>query len=281
MEVRHMRSDELGKVKALQKLSDVMQIAVTSWFSWGNWDAHPPVVVVDGGSVAGAHFYYTTKSGYINSQSQYVRPEYRGQGLAGDMVNFILANESARRLKFRCNDDGYGDAFWQGFGLTPMGYNHLTWVENVYDLSLEGVGSLEDMLSRAEELCDDVTEDKRSIRIYRKQMIEMLNPAWGDVLAVTPLRLVVDMLIDNCMCDAGNSWSGFLDLSVPDRLAFLIKHFSDEWDFDKLYEQASSLTVEQANILACGDESDLLALLNSKDVQYLDDFMACVFDWNG
>lgn len=159
-EVRLMSPDEREILRSWRKMypTNVVGDFIFQWYRYRNWENHPPAVAVDDtGRLAGFHGYIITNTGYLNSMFQFVRPEYRGQGIAGAMVEFILAeglSKGVTRMRMRCPIGKDGDIFWQGFGLKPFGR---TDDEHFYDFPLTGVSCLKDLITHANELCADRT----------------------------------------------------------------------------------------------------------------------------
>lgn len=183
--VRHMLPVEKEGLKQWRKDHTVAEFLFT-WERWKKWEESPPIVVlVDGTTLAGFHGVSHTKSGYINSAAQFVAPEHRGKGLAGAMIDFILAKGAiagATRLRFRTPIGGDGEACWRGFGVIPFGK---TEKEHWYDLSLTEVGyitNVPQLIALAEKACLVPTADKRTLGHYRRSGVVPLLKPWQKAL---------------------------------------------------------------------------------------------------
>ena len=138
------------------------------WHRNGMWGATPPVVAKVDGKTVGFHAVTFLKNGYINSQFQFVLEEYRGMGLAGAMVDMFLRDGYERRMKrlrFRTPKGNDGNRFWCGFGITPIGETEDRYV---FDLSVEGVTCLDDLIRNVKVLCASKPTDKRTLGYYKR-----------------------------------------------------------------------------------------------------------------
>ncbi len=147
------------------------------WRRWGNWENNPPIVAKAEDLLAGFHAATFNRNGYTNSYYQAVDSRFRGQGVGGKMVDFLLqqaAEYEAKRLKFRTPKGGLGQIFWCGFGLQPFGEEG---GDYLFDLSLEGVGSAQDLIARAGELCRVPIPDF-ALKQYRRKGVKFLQSDW-------------------------------------------------------------------------------------------------------
>lgn len=120
------------------------------WRRYKNWadERSRPIVAAHDDDLFGFHA-AAFGALYVNSYYQLVAAEARGRGVGGQMVEFLLREAQrlgCRRLKFKVPPGSEGQAFWEGFGLRPIGADraHL-----LYDASLDGVSCAAD-LARSE-----------------------------------------------------------------------------------------------------------------------------------
>lgn len=179
MEIRMMEPEERSLVEALRGSHKIINEMLGTWTSWKNWEKHPPMIAIDGGEVIALHGFTATKSGYINSYWLWVHEDYRGQQLAGKLIDATLQQrpEHCQRWKIRNHIGGDGYTFWTGFGLEPVGT--ISSVEEaLFDFDIEGINSIKDLIEFADELNDIVTTDKRSLTHYRKLGVVFTHPDW-------------------------------------------------------------------------------------------------------
>jgi len=180
MEFRYMTLEERPLVDALQRKHKIVAEFHSRWTLWHNWDARPPLLAWDGNAIAGLYAYAFTKSGYVNSYYIWVDDAYRGMGVAGGMVDFMLKealDHGAKRYKSRMPTGKDGEKFWRGFGVKPCG-----WIpdldEQLYDYSIEGVGSIHEFIVNAPTSNDIPTTDKRSLSHYMRLGVIFTDPHW-------------------------------------------------------------------------------------------------------
>lgn len=90
-------------------------------------------------------------------------------------------------------------------------------------------------------------------------------------------KLVVDMLYDNCMADVGY-WKMFASKSTEEQLEELKRYFP-MYDYNKLQEQADSLSDHQCDVIVCGEASEQEELVSDMEVEYLYGFLVEVFEF--
>lgn len=184
LDIRLMEPAEREAVEALKGIDKIVNEFLSLWKRWGNWDKHPPVIIItDDGDVVGLHGFTATKSGYINSYFLWVDESFRGMRLAGDLIDVTLQMrpEHCQRWKIRniINGDGYN--FWTGFGLVPVGVipdkN-----EALFDFTIQGISTIKDLIKHAGNVNDVVTTDKRSLTHYRKLGVEFIDVMWEEAV---------------------------------------------------------------------------------------------------
>jgi GNAT superfamily N-acetyltransferase len=185
--IRWMEPDEMATIKSWRKLDKEVDEFVFTRTRWKRWETDPPIVCIVDGELAGYHGCAFTKSGYINSASQFVHPDYRGRQLSGKMIGFMLKEGHKRgmtRLRFRTPHEGPGLDVWTGLGAQPFGRCPKNYW---FDLCIEGIGSLKDFIHKAPILHFEATNDNRTLSHYRRNGVEAmimqyifrLNPVGG------------------------------------------------------------------------------------------------------
>lgn len=138
MITRLMLPHEQGQVVALAKQFKGTREFGYLWTHYGNWEAHPPVVVLVKEQLAGFHAYsFGKRNLYVNSYYLAVDPRFRGMGVAGATVAFMLAaaqDAGMKRLKMKCFQNSPGRTFWEGFGLKSFGHDEKN--QYYYDVDL-------------------------------------------------------------------------------------------------------------------------------------------------
>jgi GNAT superfamily N-acetyltransferase len=176
-----MLPEEQPLLKSWRKKDKEIDEFIFTWTRWKNWEEHPPIVVLSSGEIAGYHAVSFTKTGYTNSASQFVLPEYRGKRFAGAMIDFLLKESHKRgmkRLRFRTPTEGPGLECWKGFGVEPFAEGD---GDYWFDLSIYGIKNLKDFMAVSSELHLQPTEDKRKRGFYRKNNLKILVPAWEKI----------------------------------------------------------------------------------------------------
>ncbi len=151
MIIRLMLPQEQDTVTAIAKSNRATKEFPNLWTRWDHWAAQPPIVAVSDDQIVGLHVVTFGKRApvYANSYYQLVIEAFRGKGVAGDMVRFLINSAIHRecgRLKFKVPHDSDGQKFWMGFGFIPFGedYKHY-----LFDIDLSGTTNFEDILKDA------------------------------------------------------------------------------------------------------------------------------------
>lgn len=186
--VRYMLPDDRQVLDGFGKLDKVAKDFLYVWTHWKNWEKNPPIVAEVDGNVVGFHAMSFTKSGYINSAFIFILSDYRGKGIGGKLIDYTikegLAHKSTR-LRMRCYKGNDGDAFWRGFGMVPIGE---TEKEYFYDLAIDGVLKVEDLIRKAPKLCSSKPTDKRILGFYKKTGLKYYTTAVRLVVDNTPIE---------------------------------------------------------------------------------------------
>jgi hypothetical protein len=170
LQIRFMQPNEEDTIKGWRKLDPEVDEFVYLWSRWKRWDTEPPIVAVVQGKLAGYHGLSFTKSGYINSMSQFVRKEYRGNRLAVLMIDYLLRQGAIRkmsRLCFRCplDPNGAGYLVWTSLCLVPFGQCAKDYW---FDVSLDRVTNVQKLRELGSSLHLPPTSNKRRLAHYRK-----------------------------------------------------------------------------------------------------------------
>lgn len=114
------------EIEILSRISPHTKDFAYCWGMWGHWKAgNFPIVAIHNRKIVGFNAPgYGLGVSYVDCYFQAVLPEYRGQGIAGGMLEFMFgkANElGIRRFRLRTdiiNTDA--TIFWKGFGIRPF-----------------------------------------------------------------------------------------------------------------------------------------------------------------
>ena len=176
---RVARAGDDAFIRSYRKWDYIIDEFQAVWSRWKEWDDNPPYLAVDGDVLAGFCGYKVTKTGSLNLVTIWVHDDYRKQGVATQLLNYMLADGQRRgalRLRLSCYKDppdSYN--FWCHYGLQPCGE---TEKEFIFDLDVEGItntGLLEDY---APGLCDDVTTNRYTLTYHKRKGVRYTHPGW-------------------------------------------------------------------------------------------------------
>jgi len=142
MNIMFSKPEHREKIISLAKITPAVKDFIFTWESWHNWEKYPPVVAVNkAGTVTGFWAYtYSNKRKYINTYYHTVYLIYRRQGISSLMLEFILQNCDAERMKLKTHFNGEGEKFWRGLGFQPFAKNDKQ--ELVWDFDIRNCKSI-------------------------------------------------------------------------------------------------------------------------------------------
>lgn len=121
-----------------------------SWTRWKNWERHPPIAFVDGGTVLGfSAATFSARSGYAYEYFIGVDPGARGRKIGWTLVDTMLSQAREKgmvRLKLK-SEHRISHHFWASFGLKPFARNgkQLCWDADIKPVA--GAGGLAEWMN--------------------------------------------------------------------------------------------------------------------------------------
>lgn len=145
MNIMFSEPEHREKIIALAKVAPAVKDFTFTWESWHNWEKYPPVIAVNSvGTVCGFWaFTYSKKRKYINTYYHTVYFIFRRQGVSSSMLEFILQNCDAERMKLKTHFGGEGEKFWRGLGFQPFARNK---DEFVWDFDIRNCKSIAEIV---------------------------------------------------------------------------------------------------------------------------------------
>lgn len=178
VDVRFARPDEAKAVEAFAAQFPEVKDFVFTWRRWGNWEPHPPIIMVRGGEVHGFHAVTFSARGLLmNSYYIAVSEAMRARGAVVYLADFMFRvghKRGMKRFKTKAKADAGGKWYWESFGMRPFARELK---EHPHYLFNHDVGPVKDARSCIEwmqlhKLHAPIPFDQ--MRRYRKGGIELL-----------------------------------------------------------------------------------------------------------
>lgn len=176
-EIGQIDESELGDLFVLSLKDQVGLDFISSWIKYRRSFESVVVGRVDG-LLAGCVAFGHTKRGYLNVEYLLVDKRHRRKGLASGLLDYCLRLRPSycQRLRVGTTAGSDGDFFWRGYcNLKPIGSKFIK-SRNVrqlyFDLSLDGVLGLDDLVKNSEALCKSHPSDKFYLSLYSRIGVE-------------------------------------------------------------------------------------------------------------